>query len=88
MDRSHRHHADGVRSHVHMIGNLKMYVGAEFQRLRRIPAEVALSSHPSHRCPLPDLPSQLLVAFGLHIQSAYALTRINQSPAGQLQVTT
>lgn len=63
---------------VHMIGNLKMYVGAEdfneyaeFLRKLLYPAVPATGVLWIFRL-------GLLAAFGLHIQSAYALTRINR----------
>jgi succinate dehydrogenase / fumarate reductase cytochrome b subunit len=62
----------------HMIGNLKMYVGAEdFNEYAEFLRKLLYPIIPPTGV-LWILRLGLLAAFGLHIQSAYALTRINR----------
>jgi succinate dehydrogenase / fumarate reductase cytochrome b subunit len=63
---------------VHMIGNLKMYVGAEdFNHYAEFLRKLLYPIIPETGV-LWIFRLGLLAAFGLHIQSAYALTRINR----------
>lgn len=62
----------------HMIGNLKMYLGAEdFNHYAEFLRQLLVPIIPPTGV-LWILRAGLLAAFALHIQSAYALTRINQ----------
>ncbi len=62
----------------HMLGNLKMYLGAgRHQPLRRVPARAAGADRAPHVRALWLLRIGLIVALILHIHAAYSLTVVN-----------
>lgn len=67
----------------HMIGNLKMYLGAEdFDHYGHFLRELLVPILPKHVA-LWGMRIGLIVAFGLHIHAAFSLTRMNQAAKGR-----
>ena len=63
---------------VHMVGNLKMFLGRErVRRLRRGPAGLRCTRSCPHGWMLWAVRIGLIVAFAFHIHAAYSLTRMN-----------